>query len=109
MLPVLILVCVSTWLLNSVVVRRYEMSEKVDRGVEPCYWRLSYRRRMIRTLWLSPILCVILAAGIYKRSFSFALAGTVGAGLFAGILIQAAYNYKKWKEEETVSSEEGGS
>ena len=28
--------------------------DKVDKGFELIYWKLSYRRKFIRTLWLIP-------------------------------------------------------
>ena len=35
--------------------RRYAMSEKVDKGIQFCYWKLSYRRKLIRTIWMIPL------------------------------------------------------
>jgi len=32
------------------------MANKVDKGFELRYWRLSYRRKFIRTLWMIPFL-----------------------------------------------------
>ena len=29
--------------------------EKIDKGFELDYWKLSYRRKFIRTLWLIPL------------------------------------------------------
>ena len=43
--PVFILVVIS--LLLS---KKWDMSEKVDKGIMVCYWKLSYRRKFIRTL-----------------------------------------------------------
>lgn len=32
--------------------RKYETNEKIDKGIELCCRKLSYRRKFIRTLWL---------------------------------------------------------
>ena len=33
--------------------KKWEKHEKVDKGIELCYWKLSYRRKLIRTLWMA--------------------------------------------------------
>ena len=45
--------------LSFFLARRYDMSEKVDKGIEVCYWKLSYRRKLIRTLWMIPVWIMI--------------------------------------------------
>lgn len=76
--------------------KRYEMSEKTDRGIELFYWKLSYRRKFIRTLWLIPV-DIIVVIGIYMKSQSYIFTGIVGVVSVISIVIQAIYNYKKWK------------
>ena len=77
---------------------RFGKGEKIDKGFALFYGKLSYRRKWIRTLWLLPLLPLILI-GVqltFKDAlFSFA----VGAELVLIFLIQFLYNYKKWKEE----------
>lgn len=41
-------------------------NNKVDKGFEVLYWRLSYRRKFIRTLWLMPI-GIIISAYIFNK------------------------------------------
>lgn len=74
------------------------MSEKVDKGIEICYWKLSYRRKLIRTLWLIPI-CIFFLVEFYKDfdiNFSTVVIGIL---IFGAIMIQIFYNYTKWKKE----------
>lgn len=78
--------------------KRYEMSEKVDRGTEICYWKLSYRRKFIRTLWLIPVYAVVIA-GFCRENGVNIFTGIIGIVLFCGMVIQAVYNYIKWKQE----------
>ena len=91
--PVFILVVIS--LLLS---KKWDMSEKVDKGIMVCYWKLSYRRKFIRTLWMIPIEFVVLICfhNTFKSNLWTGLAATAMVIL---LLIQAVYNYKKWKNE----------
>ena len=52
--------------LSFFLARRYDMSEKVDKGIEVCYWKLSYRRKFIRTLCFIPV-SVIIIIEFYKE------------------------------------------
>lgn len=84
--------------LSFFLARRYDMSEKVDKGVEFCYWKLSYRRKLIRTLWMIPVWIMINIA-FYKAFPAYSYARIIGVILFLPVFIQATYNYKKWKNE----------
>ena len=90
--------------LSFFLARRYDMSEKVDKGIEVCYWKLSYRRKLIRTLWMIPV-WIMINIVIYKEFPAYSYARIIGVILFLPVFIQAAYNYKKWKNE--IAQEEG--
>ena len=75
--------------LSFFLARRYDMSEKVDKGVEFCYWKLSYRRKLIRTLWMIPVLIMINIV-IYKEFPAYSYARIIGVILFLPVFIQAA-------------------
>lgn len=84
--------------LSFFLARRYDMSEKVDKGIEVCYWKLSYRRKFIRTLCFIPV-SVIIIIEFYKEFQSYMFTGIIGVVFFISIFIQAFYNYKRWKNE----------
>ena len=73
--------------------------EKVDKGFELAYYKLSYRRRFIRTLWM-------MAWGILALFFLHWLGTSVYILVIVGIIfavvgfVQAFHNYKLWKKEE---------
>ena len=75
------------------------MRNGTDHGFELVYWKLSYRRKFIRTLWVSPI---ILFPFLLPPDYSFF--GVPREGLFGiflvVLLVQAWYTYGKWKKEE---------
>jgi len=75
------------------------MANKVDKGFELMYWRLSYRRKFIRTLWMTPFLlgAIIL---IFVSSLDIVYDVVISIILLAIFLIQLIYNYKKWKRTE---------
>ncbi len=96
LMTIIILVIVEA--IGFFITKRYDMSEKVDRGIEFFYWKLSYRRKYIRTLWLTPV-SIIITIGFYKEFQSYTFTGIIGVMAFISIFIQAFYNYKKWKNE----------
>ena len=60
--------------------------------------KLSYRRKFIRTLWMIPIAIVIIFIFILHsiHPSDMLLVATLLAIM---LLIQAIYNYRKWKNE----------
>ena len=72
---------------------------KVDKGFELVYWKLSYRRKFIRTLWMIPwAIVALIFIQIVGRNYKY----TILAGIIYLVIlpIQAIYNYKKWMKEE---------
>ena len=74
----------------------------VDKGFELLYYKLSYRRRFIRTLWLTPWTVLVLFLNYWVDMPIYILV-PMAVGLILVIYIQASYNYKKWKEEKKNS------
>lgn len=72
-----------------------------DKGIEICYWKLSYRRRFIRTLWFIPI-AVIELVWFYFTFQSGLLTYVIGILCGAELLIQLVYNYRHWKRNDGV-------
>lgn len=82
-------------------------AEKVDKGFELFYAKLSWRRKFIRTLWFLPftVLCLVY---IWERAFRFGAEyplvrniALISTPLIVGIWIwQAVHTYRKWKAEE---------
>lgn len=75
------------------------MANKVDKGFELVYWRLSYRRKFIRTLWVIPFLLVTIIL-IFVSPLNIVYTVAVSIILLVIFLIQLIYNYKKWKRTE---------
>lgn len=75
------------------------MADKIDKGFSLSYWKLSYRRKFIRTLWMLPI-CIVVLVFFYLSSPQDTLVlGILVLALIVSI-IQLVYNYVKWKAEE---------
>ena len=94
LLPVFIAMTISIFM-----TKRWGMGEKVDKGIAFCYWKLSYRRKFIRTLWLIPW---AVASLVYIQIAGKNYVYTMIAGIIYIILlpIQVVYNYKKWMKEK---------
>lgn len=74
------------------------MRDKVDKGFALNYWRLSYRRKFIRTLWMTPVcICIIVLLWI-KSSTTYAMIWTVIIVLLE--IIQLVFTFYKWKSEQ---------
>ena len=76
---------------------------KVDKGFELVYWKLSYRRKFIRTLWMIPWTIVsLIFIQIVGKNYKYTILYTILAGIIYLVIlpIQAIYNYKKWMKEE---------
>ncbi|MGM0843640.1 MAG: hypothetical protein ACQEUT_01585 [Bacillota bacterium] len=75
-------------------------TEKVDKGFALNYFILSYRRKMIRTIWMTlwvPVLFILLRY-VFDYGFYFSLVITL-IGL-VGNLIQLYYTYYMWNKYE---------
>ncbi|HAT4218996.1 hypothetical protein JJB75_14550 [Clostridium perfringens] len=70
--------------------------EKVDKGFELIYWRLSYRRRLIRILWTTPVVLFIIFYLVNNLEVSFKDIIII-VFLILIYLIQFSYNFLKWK------------
>lgn len=76
----------------------YAKKEKTDKGFALIYWKLSYRRKFIRTLWQFPI--PILATIFIQLTLkSYHITIILGAVFILAYVIQAVYTYRKWKSE----------
>lgn len=80
------------------VLRKWGMSEKADKGIMMWYGKLSYRRKFIRTLGIIPIDIAIMF-GLYYEFRSLRWTCIIAVILSIILFIQAFYNYKKWQEE----------
>lgn len=79
------------------------MDKKTDKGSEMIYWKLSRRRKFIRTLWMIPISIAILVFTFiygYSRYGSFTLAIILAILMLILLPTQVIYTYKQWKKEE---------
>lgn len=71
----------------------------VDKGFQINYYKLSYRRRFIRTLWLIPWMVLILF-WLYWLDTPAYIWVPMAVGFAVVEYMQAFVNYKKWKEEK---------
>lgn len=72
------------------------MTDKIDKGFSFSYWRLSYRRKLIRTLWTSPVIFLLFLYPEETHFFSLDRSSVIALA-FLAVSAQAYYNYYKWK------------
>lgn len=72
---------------------------KVDKGFELNYWKLSYRRKFLRTIYLGLPLCILvlfLLPKMYENKYDAIIFNILIIGTE---IIQLIYTYYKWKKE----------
>lgn len=74
-------------------------ASKVDKGAELNYFKLSYRRKMIRTLTNLPI--IILSLILISTSTDGKMFGLIGLLFLVIFSTQLMYNFTMWKKRET--------
>ncbi len=79
-----------------------KQKNKVDKGFRLWYFGLSYRRKFIRTLWLAPLIILVIwylhhigAYGPYLPLITLLLV--------VSFIAQAVYNYRRWQSEQKNS------
>ena len=78
----------------------YRGKEKVDKEMAINYYRLSYRRKLMRTIYSAPLILAGLVFIYYfaewpaPQFISFCLL------ILVGFILQVLYNYYKWKNTE---------
>ncbi|QOR64806.1 ATPase [Cytobacillus suaedae] len=85
---------------SSIFSKIYKDKEKVDKGFEISYFKLTYRRKMLRTLTGFPFFIAALFIIYYFSSWSLAAYITFVILALLSLFIQFIYNYKMWKKEE---------
>ncbi|WP_113928064.1 hypothetical protein [Bacillus sp. P14.5] len=78
----------------------YRNKEKKDKGFVYAYYRLSYRRRMIRALWNIPIVVLLLIGISVWGEFNFNETLLISVFFFVLLIVELLYNYLKWKKHE---------
>jgi len=72
--------------------------EKVDKGYEFNYSKLTYRRKFIRNLWSIPIfLFAIIFGWRYGSNFIINMINTILLPII--FIVQLTYTYLKWQKE----------
>ena len=77
----------------------YNKSNRIDKGVQLFYWKLSCRRKFIRTLWTIPaaILAVSLMNILQGHYVSLDYAVILTMVLTILFAAQLVYTYVRWK------------
>ncbi|UOQ44866.1 hypothetical protein MUN89_02615 [Halobacillus salinarum] len=78
----------------------YQGKEKVDKGYAVNYFRLSYRRRMMRTWTSLPISLGAVLVILLFTDYSFITNLILVVFFLALFFGEFYYNYRKWKQEE---------
>jgi len=78
----------------------YKDVEKKDKGFVLNFHRLTYRRRLIRGLWGIPLVSLIYLALYWFSDLTSNEYKMIGIIFLFMVLLDVAYNYVKWKNNE---------
>lgn len=100
LLPSLITIAICAFFFNSFLSYLYRGTPKVDKGFELIYFKLSYRRKLIRSLTSLPL----FIAGVVLVILFSELSYTANLLLIISFMfiwaISMIYNFYKWKQEK---------
>lgn len=78
----------------------YKDADKKDKGFVLIYYKLTYRRRMIRTLWSIPFIILLYLALYWLSDLNSNEYKIIGGLFLLLVLFDITYNYIKWKNNE---------
>lgn len=78
----------------------FKGKDKVDRGFKINYFKLSYRRKMIRTIIFIPINILLLIFVYAYTDWSMVVNVLLGLLILIALLVQLIYNFNMWKKTE---------
>ena len=93
------LICLILIVILSFLFKNYK---KQDNGFVLNYYKLSYRRKMIRTLWMLPLVAITLIAIYLFTDLNTIEKFVILMDILIVLLIQFGYNFIKWKKTEKI-------
>ncbi|MDQ0300531.1 hypothetical protein J2S78_002999 [Salibacterium salarium] len=93
------------WIYHTIAKVKNEEYGKVDSGKAIIYYRLSYRRRMHRSLWTLPFGIVILVGLYFVPGMTMNAILSLTAIFVICSIIEIGYTYIKWKKTSTASEQ----
>ncbi|GEN45618.1 hypothetical protein AHA02nite_13940 [Alkalibacillus haloalkaliphilus] len=87
-------------ILNPILSSMYKDEEKNDKGFVLNYHRLTYRRKMIRTLWGIPFITLLFLVIYWIGDLSSIEYIILGIVFFSLLLMGFVHNYVKWIKNE---------
>ncbi|MFS0688786.1 hypothetical protein AB1K89_06050 [Sporosarcina sp. 179-K 8C2 HS] len=99
-LPYIIPPMIAVLVVSTIMSIIYKDKEKKDKGFVLNYYRLTYRRRFIRTVWAVPIVSLIYIALYRFSDITSNEYKIIGVFFFSLLLLDIGYNYSKWKKNE---------
>ena len=78
----------------------YRGKEKVDKEMAINYYRLSYRRKLMRIIYSAPLILAVLIFIYNFAEWPSSLYLNFCLLIIVGFILQVLYNYYKWKNTE---------
>jgi hypothetical protein len=99
-LTFLIVTLITVVLVSTIMSPVFKDEDKKDKGFELMYFKLTYRRRLIRTLWGIPIVSLFYLVIYLQSDLTSTELKYIGIAFLLVFTIEITYNYLKWKKIE---------
>ena len=96
----LVFLVIITIIITSIFSILFMHKNKIDKGFAINYYKLSYRRKMIRTLTSFPLFIVAFILIFIYTETNSAVLTTFGVIILCLFLLQLLYNYISWKKKK---------
>ncbi|MBN6205118.1 hypothetical protein JYK21_01535 [Ralstonia pickettii] len=98
--PVFVIPVTVVILLSIILAIYYQGKPKVDKGFVFSYHKLTYRRKMIRSLTSLPIAIAAVVVIYLYTEWSLQVNILAGLGVFILLSVEFFYNYMMWRKKE---------
>lgn len=99
LLPIIVIILI-TLFVEIIFWAIYKNEPKVDKGFVFPYYKLTYRRRMVRTFWSAAVVIVCLIIIYQSAVWSTNVYIIFSSICIIGVAGQFFYNFYKWKKYE---------
>ena len=86
--------------INIIMYVIYKNEPKIDKGLVIPYHKMTYRRKMIRSLWVLPFIIICLYILFKLEATSNDVYIIIASIITIGQVGQIVYNFLKWKKYE---------
>ncbi|MCF6136589.1 hypothetical protein [Pseudalkalibacillus berkeleyi] len=98
--PAFIITLIIVTIISSIQTYRYKNREKIDEGFSLIYYKLSYRRKLKRSIWTNSIIALLFTITALTLDMDLTSFLLILFLIFLLSSVEIAYNYRMWRRKE---------